>query len=245
MAKDDRKSARQTDLRSKIQSQIDRQKEEQKLELLRRRIETAKVGLKAYEQQRYGEAFKAFMQYFHILEQWKDVKTGGLLPSHFDAQKDMAELLLINSIYWDLCLLADKSKNLNKNGEFKHYLEKFVLFTKGMRFEPLAAETLRKFLRNRSPTHRSEFKSAYKKITGSNCFVATSMIDVIDEETLPRLRIFRDGPLSRSKAGRIFCAWYENQGPVLARGMDLLPQPIRRALGTALDGIARVCSKIQ
>lgn len=233
-----------TVVRTKIQASIDLAQEEHRRELLRRRIELARHGVRSYQLRRLGEAVRAFHTYLRILEDWKGVPEGGLNPSVFDIKKDVPELLLISGVYWDLLKLYDRTRSPSKQKEFFHYLEKYIVFSKGMPFQPLAAETLRKYISNEKPVHREDFKNAYKMLTGSSCFVATSLMDVSQEGTLPRLREFRDRVLQRSRSGRKFIAWYYSNGPEIASRVDRLPARVRSILGGTLDVVGAGLSAV-
>src|SRR4051812_24538359 len=80
-----------------------------RLAMLRRRIELAQSGVRAFEEKRITEAVKNFRSYIRILEDWKGVPEGKLTPAHFDVTKDVAELLLISGVYWDLTKLYDRT----------------------------------------------------------------------------------------------------------------------------------------
>jgi hypothetical protein len=111
-----------------------------------------------------------------------------------------------------------------------------------MPFQALCAETLRKYISNEKPYHIEEFKSAYRILGDSRCFVATSLIDVTSSKTIPSLRNFRDLILERSTAGRRFILWYYRVGPKIAQGTDRLPLFLRRILGGLLDFVAHLVS---
>jgi hypothetical protein len=211
-----------------------------RLAMLRRRIELAQTGVRCYEIGKISEAVRNFHSYLRILEDWKQVGEGKLMPSHFDKKEDVAELLLISGVYWDLTKLYDRTAGERKRGEFQHYLQKYILFSKDMPFEHVCLETLRKYLNNNKARHKAEFKNAYKVMGGSNCFVATALLDVCAEETLPRLREFRDLRLAHSRSGRAFIAWYYRNGPKLATLTDYAPEWLRVAMGKAIDGLARL-----
>lgn len=226
-------------IRSNIQAQMDQAEEEHRRELFRKRIELAKAGLMAYESKKIGDAVTSFRTYLRILEEYKKVPEGGLQPSLFDMKKDLPELLLISGVYWDLAKIYDRAKAGTRSNEFRQYLNKFVIFSKGMSFQPVCAETIRKYIAHEKPVHKEDFKAAYKRLAASGCFIATSLIDVSDVETVPRLRDFRDRVLSRTAAGRVFIGWYYRNGPVLARAVDRMPLSLRRALARCLDAAAR------
>jgi hypothetical protein len=232
-----------TRARRNAELQMEYNEKMHRLAMLRRRIELAQSGVRSFEQKKITEAVKNFHSYIRILEDWKSVPEGGLKPALFDITKDVPELLLISGVYWDLTKLYDRTKSPDKQREFHHYLEKYVLFSRGMPFQHVCLETMRKYISNEKPVHKAEFKNAYKLLGGgSTCFVATSLIDVCDERTLPRLRRFRDERLSRSAGGRAFIAWYYRNGPGLAATADRAPEWVREGLGKALDLFAAVAT---
>jgi len=224
-------------MRSKIQESIDRAYAEHKHELFKRRIDLARQGVRNFELKRMVEAVKAFETYLTILHDWKGAPEGGLNPSYFDIKKDLPEMLLISGIYWDLAKLFDRTRN--KEREFRHYIEKFIVFTKGMPYQPVASETLRKYIRNDKPVHKDVFKSAYRTLTGSNCFIATSLVDVCDDGTIHALRDYRDSVLLRSLPGCLAVVVYQKVSPPIAWALDRMPEIVRALAGRSLDRVAR------
>ena len=228
-----------TSVRDKIEQRMKQQEEEHKRDLLKRRLELARNGSKLLEQRKASEAVQSFRAYFKILEEWKGVQRGALAPHLFDVKTELNELILISGVYWDLVKVFDHAGNKKEHViEFKAYLDKYILFSKGFSYQPIAAEALRKYIRNGKSVHTSEFKSAYSTLTGEKCFIATSLIDVCDLETLPRLRGYRDETLMSSRVGRTFVRSYYRSGPTLARLTNRLPGAVRLALGRALDFLA-------
>lgn len=230
--------------RRRAQSQLEQADQEQRLLNLRRRITLAGQGVEAYQGKRLAEAVRAFRTYIGILEDWKRVEPGNLHPENFDTKKDLPEMVLISGVYWDLAKIYDRARNDAREKLFRHYLEKYVLFAKGMPYQPLCAETLRKYIGNKKPVHRDDFKNAYKVMTGSPCFVATSLIDVCDLETLPRLRRFRGEVLMPSRSGRAFVRWYYRAGPRIAAWLDRMPEFVRRGVARGLDLLAKMAANL-
>lgn len=222
-------------VRKKIQDSIEQAHEEHRRNLMRRRIELARSGVRAYQLHRISEAVSAFHTYIHILEEWKGVAEGGLHPGLFDQKKDLPELLLISGVYWDLVKLYDRTSSPAKQKDFAHYMNKYIIFSKNLPYQPLCAETLRKYIGNEKTIHKEAFQNAYKLLGGGGCFVATALSDVSDEATVERLRGFRDVVLDKSRGGRAFIAWYYRNGPGIARRVNRLPRTLRRALGAILD----------
>ncbi len=227
--------------RSKIQASIEKARAEQRLEIFKKRIELAKQGLKAFETGQQAEAIKQFNAYLRIMEDWKDASGGGLNPSFFDRQKDVPEMLLISGVYWTLVKIYDRTSEENKK-EFMHYLEKYLVFSKGMPFQKLSAENLRKYISGGKPVHKTELQNAYKMIGSAGCFIATSLLDVTDVETLPRLRRFRDEVLEKNRLGRGLVGVYYKTAPTVAACLDRLPNRIRKYAGAGLDRLAKSVS---
>jgi hypothetical protein len=214
-----------------------------RLAMLRRRIELAQSGVRAYQAGKITDAVRAFHSYLHILEDWKEVGEGKLTPALFDAKNDVAELLLISGVYWDLAKLYDRTSGVAKQKEFRHYLEKYIIFSKSMPFQHVCLESLRKYISNDKPVHKADFKNAFVLLGGTNCFVATALVDVCDERTLPRLRDFRDQTLAVHGAGRAFIVWYYRNGPKLAAVTEYAPGFVRSALGKTLDRLAQLITR--
>lgn len=229
-----------TRAKRKVQRQIEDQERDRKNKLLKRRIEIAVTGVKAQEAGKTMEAMGHYMNYLHLLEDWKGVKSGGLTPTHFDKSKDLYELLLISGMFWDLAKIFDRMKSPDKKKQFLHYLEKYVQFSKGMPFQPLCKETLRKYVQNDKGIHHLEFKNAYKQLGGSdsNCFIATALMEEVQPQTIPSLRSYRDKYLLKTARGRAFIAIYYRLGPPLAVVIERLPHSIRVQLAKVIDAIA-------
>jgi hypothetical protein len=241
-AEDDKKAARREGrrrtVRDRLQEQIDQAEEAARKEQFRKRMELARAGVRFFVMRRYAEAVKAFHSYLAVLEDHKQVPEGGLSPQHFDLKEDLPELLIISGVYWDLLKLYDRTESAEKYQEFLGYVEKYVQFVVGMPYQPLAAETVRKYLVTRKAVHVKDFKALYQRIAVSRCFIAGSLIDLQQPETTPLLRRFREQVLRPSRGGRVFIAAYEAFSPVLVPWLDRLPDPIRRGLSRGLDRLA-------
>lgn len=226
-------------IRSRIEAQIEQAERRRKQDMLRRRLEIAGRGVKQYELGKITEAVKQFETYIRILEEWKGAPEGGLTPEHFDKKTEVAELLLISGIYWDLAKVYDHTKSPEKVQLFRHYLNKHVLFTRGYPYQALASETLRKYLSARRCKHTADFKAAYKAVAISQCFVVTSLVDLIEDDTLDLLRQYRDEILIQSNAGRGFIRIYYALGPTAAWIMDRQPRFVRVWSARRLDRLSR------
>lgn len=239
MTTDKKERPSRTILRSRIEKQLRRQQEEQRKELLKKRVEIAKEGIRLAQAGHTVESVRKYQQYILILEMWKKCGRDGLTLDLFDKTKDLYEIVLLSGIYWDLAKLYDRAKRKDQKTELVAYLQKYVIFSKTMPFQSLSGETLRKYLGSGKCRHRIEFKAAYTALTGEKCFIATSLLDVADPMTVVRLRNFRDGSLRRSRAGRWFIARYYRWSPAAARLLDRAPERARRRMARALDVLAR------
>lgn len=227
-------------LRQQLDRQAARVKEDHKRELFRKRLEMARAGVTAYTAGRMGEALKYFMWYLKILEEFKGVKAGTISPSHFDRKTELPEMIMLSGMFWDLAKIYDR-KRVNKKDdkrEYKTYLEKYVLFSRGMPHQTLSAEALRKYVILDKAIHKSEFNTAYKALSNEKCFVATSLAEHTLEETPLLLKDFRDQILRKFSLGRMFILWYYSHGPAIARSLDQKPEWMRKTVARALDFFA-------
>jgi hypothetical protein len=224
---DNKKSDKASKLRDSIQASLDHAEQERQRELFRRRLDLARKGLENYKNKNAPEAVKAFLSYLRILELGKHVQEGQLTPALFDVKRDIHELLLISGVYWDLAKIFDHTRGADNEKKLRHFLRQYYIFSKGMSYAPLSGETLRKYIRSDSVVHKSEFRKIYKEMTGHNCFVVTSLVDHVGDDTIDTLRIYRDQELARTSSGRLLIRGYYRLGPVLARAMDTMPEIFR------------------
>jgi hypothetical protein len=222
-----------------VQGSVDSAEEERRKKLLNYRLDVARRGIVAFKNNQLMEAVNSFHQYLMILEEVKNVAEGGLSPACFDVKKDIAELLMISGVYWDLAKLYDRTASKSKNKEMLHYLEKYIIFSKGMPFQKASADAIQKYISRENPKHVEAFQSAYKILAQSKCFVVTSCMDVIDPMTLPILQDYRDQVLARSRLGRILIRIYYQVGPGIAWVIQTWPTRWRRQAGRYLDRIAQ------
>lgn len=222
-------------VRKNIESAIEQAEEDRKRKLLNQRLDLARAGIAAYQRKQLTEAVKNFHAYLRILEEVKNVAEGGLMPTYFDFKRDLPELLMISGVYWDLVKLYDRTQSADKQREFLHYMEKYITFSKGMPYQPLCAETLRKYIRNEKPVHRAEFKNAYSLLAEARCFIVTSLEDVTAYQTLPLFRKFRDDVLAEFEEGRRWIDRYYQVGPRIAEKLESSPRLFRKGVGLLLD----------
>ncbi len=220
--------------RKKVKAQIEKAERERHAKMFQRRMELARIGATAFRGGKFKESIQSYYGYIDILEKAKEVSKDALQPKDFDPKKETAELLLLTGVYWDLCKMHDLGGKKTYE-KLKFYLDRFVTFSRGMPFQHVSAELIRKFLVNGNPRHRREFKDAHLKLGGGKCFLATAVEDYLDPSTLPSLRKFRDEVLLQRHSGRLFVKVYYRIGPTLARGMIRLPEFIQKGFARLVD----------
>ncbi len=216
---------------------MEKAERERLLVLFQKRMELARSGAHFFREGKLKEAVQNYYSYLEILEKTKSLPRGGLEPKHFDSKKDIAELLLLSGVFWDLSKLHDRAKSKDNN-KLTFYLSRFVLFSKGLPYQHVSAELLRKYLVNGTPKNRREFKDAHIQLGGGNCFIATAVEEYCAVETLPSLRRFRDEVLLKRTWGRSFVKVYYWVGPGLARLVLRTPEGFQRLLARIFDWIA-------
>ncbi len=238
-----RRAATSSRMREKIEKQLQREEQQRQQEARVQRLEIARQGISALSRDEPGEATKYFLVYLKALERAKKVESGRLTPSVFDAKTEMAEMVLLTGVYWDLARIYDRTRGKENVQKLQFYLNQYVYFAKDATYKALCAETLRKFLVAEKALHRGEFKAAYKRLGGTTCFIASSLMDLSGPETMPRLRRFRDHFLLRNSWGRRMVHFYESVSPALAAKLDAAPHPVRWLLARTLDGVACLLSR--
>jgi hypothetical protein len=245
--KDPKKSVASDNLemaRKKIRDRIQLAEEAKRLDLQRRRLMLAGKGSSAYSEKHLAEAAQAFRGYIKIMEDFKGMPQGGLSPAHFDHKTELPELMLVSGVYWDLVKLYDRTRSQERYSEFKEYLGKYILFSKGLPYQTMCSESLRKYCRSNKAVHKKDFNDAYKQIAVSKCFIVTELDEYIADGTLESLRDFRDEVLLSTPLGKSFVSWYYKRGPGFASFVGGFPETTKRVLGTGLDLVAGVAAGI-
>lgn len=225
---------------TKLQEQIAGAWERYRNELHDKRLDYARAGFKQYREHKVLEAVQSYQTYIKILEEWKQVPEGGLRPDHFHIQKDSNEMLLLTGVYWDLVKVYDRSKGPNATKDFKRYLEQYIIFSKGTSHGGVALETIRKYMISNKPRHKTEFKNAFKRLGGTDCFVVTSLLDLVEFETLETLRDFRDEKLLPHFFGRTLVRIYYRVGPITAQALNKSPARVRKLAARLVTKISKL-----
>lgn len=215
-------------LRDKIEASIEKQELERKIKLQKRRLELAQEASRFYKAKNYAEATKTYHLLLRLMEETKGVKQGGLRPDLFDKKTEIADLIVLSGVFWDLAKIYDRTKSNTKgSSDFKNFLQKYVAFSKGMPYQALCAESLRKYCSQEKPVHGKDFREAYTLLSGKKCFVATALMDLITPEEMLALQNFRDQKLMSSITGKSFVSTYYKVGPFIAWILNRSPVLIR------------------
>jgi hypothetical protein len=231
------------DAKKRAQDSMERADLERRQKLFELRLQTVQKGITAFQRKDIPDAIRNYRLYLKILEGLKGLSDGALLPSHFTSPEEKKELLIISGVYWDLVKIYDKSKTDSRKNEFRHYVEKYILFSHQMPFQPFCAELVRKYIAFGKMSHAAEFKNIYRILGSSKCFIVSSLVDLTEFQTLDVFRSFRDEILSSFFLGKILIRMYCFFSPSLAFFLDKSPFFLRAFIAKQLDFLASLISK--
>lgn len=196
-----------------MKAQIEQAARDNHIAKLNQRMDLVKQGVASFK----NKDFKSALQYYNLYLMLLTKSKGGgdITPKSFDPAKDAAEMLMLTGVYWDLAKIYDKMPG-KESSKLKYFLNKFVIFSKGMAYQPLSQEMIRKFLTNDHPVKRAMFKESYVQLGGGRCFVATAVEEYCEPNTLTILRRYRDEVLLKSVGGRGLVKLYYGIGPFVA-----------------------------
>lgn len=188
------------------------QDQESKTDLINSRIyqERLKMLRKAQEfsqNEDIPHAVECYGQYLNALASYYKVDEQKLSPNLFDQEKDLAELLLISHVYWDLAKAYDRSPRLQL--ESIRCLDQFVKFTQGYKYQYANARMLKNFIRKRLAHNPKAFKQTYDRIQveSKGCFIATDIFGSNSEIT-NHFRQFKFNYLTSNHTGKMLINSY-------------------------------------
>jgi hypothetical protein len=137
------------------------------------RLSVLKKAQEYSSQGKIADAVKYYNEYLNALASYLEVKEEKLKPTLFNQEKELAEMLLVSQVYWDLAKAYDRSPKLAK--ECERCLKQFTLFTIGFKYQYLNSEMIRKFIKKKISYHPEYFERAYQeiKVQSKKCYVAT------------------------------------------------------------------------
>ncbi len=181
-----------------------------------------------------AEAVKHYNEYLNALADYLGVKEEKLRPTLFDQKKDLAEMLLVSQVYWDLAKAYDRSPKLEK--ECERCLRQFTLFTVGFKYQYLNSEMIRKFIKKKISYHPEYFEKAYQEIrvNSKKCYVATMCYGESSIVT-DTLRGFKQQIIETKMGDRFVELYYRfsprlvdfcQRYPLLGRGITMVLRPL-------------------
>ncbi len=140
----------------------------------KQRFTIAKDGKSALNRRDYRMMIYRYSEYLKIMADTFEIESiYELKPSFFNAKNDVAEMLLISQIYWELAKVYDGSNKTTDKQE--QCLKQFVRFTIGMQFQGLNTEIIRKELKRRKFKNKElmlkGLEGIYKE--SNACYLAT------------------------------------------------------------------------
>ncbi|MDC1174451.1 hypothetical protein OAT67_03610 [Bacteriovoracaceae bacterium] len=189
--KESKEEKRQLEVNKKIYSD--------RLKMLRRAQEFSQADDIPRAVECYGQYLNALATYFKVDET-------KLAPDLFNQETDLAELLLISHVYWDLAKSYDRSPRLHI--ESIRCLDQFVKFTVGYKYQYANARMLKAFIRKKLAHNPKAFKQTYERIQveSKGCFVATDLFGE-NHFVTQNLRSFKANRLN-NKFGLLFIEFY-------------------------------------
>ena len=172
-------------------------------------------------------ALRYMQKYLDIVAQFYDVTEPDLRPSLFTrGDKDIAEIMLISLVYLDLAKAYALSEQERHRTAAARYLDQFVNFTVGFKFQYLNAKNLRKYIRRKEARRQDVtiFKNAYRKIAldSAACYIATFCFPP-QHEVLAVLRAWKKF-LLQHRLGFYIVDYYYRFSPLLVQWSERRPR---------------------
>jgi hypothetical protein len=174
-----------------------------------------------------ANALRYMQKYLDLVSQYFEVPEEELKPSLFtEGDKDVAEIMLISLVYLDLAKAYSLSDQEKHQETAVRYLDQFVAFTSGFKFQYLNAKNLRKYIRRKEARRQDVtiFKNAYRRIAldSAACYIATFCYPP-GHEVLSILRAWKQH-LMPSRLGFCFVDYYYRWSPLLVQWAQQRPR---------------------
>lgn len=176
------------------------------LKQYKERLKLLRKGQEYSQNDDIPKSVECYSQYLNALAAYFKIEEPQLHPKLFDQEKDIAEILLISHVYWDLAKAYDRSPRLA--GECVRCLDQFVKFTVGFKYQYVNARMLKSYMRKRIAHHPKAFKDTYERIQveSKGCFIATDLYGENHIVTCD-LRSFKTN-IQHQKLGLFFIDFY-------------------------------------
>jgi hypothetical protein len=208
--------------------------------LYRERLKILRKGQEYSQADNVPKAVECYNQYLNGLALYHGTEEKNLNPSYFDKEKEVAELLLISHVYWDLARAYDRNPRLHQ--ESIRCLDQFVKFTVGFKYQYVNARMLKNFIRKRLGHNIETFKDAHKKIQveSKSCFIATHIFGH-EHDITNELRLFK-ARIAPYYLGQIFIECYYSLSPKLVAIFNSYPK-LTRPIVILLDPLLKVIAQ--
>jgi hypothetical protein len=138
------------------------------------RIGISKSGKQALNRADYSTALQRFSEYMQVLADVKKVKDYySLKPSHFDAKKDITEMMMMSQLFFEMARIYDVVPKFKE--ETKKCLDQFVAFSANQPYQVVNSELIRKHLKKSLFKNPDDFRAAYDQIfiQSKKCYVVS------------------------------------------------------------------------
>jgi hypothetical protein len=137
------------------------------------RFDHVKKGKEAYANAQWDIAIKSYRDYLQVMIDIKTVSIRQFSPKNFDHSKELAEMLVISHVFWDLATLYDRCPPL-KN-EFLICMDMYLRFTVGFKYHNANLASFKRYITVKEVKNKQTFNKAYNTLLASSkkCFIAT------------------------------------------------------------------------
>jgi len=185
------------------------------------RLAVLRLALEYSQKEDLSRAVSAYKKYLESLSLYFEVEEEDLRPELFQKDNNVAEILLISQVYWDLAKTCDRSQRLQKESE--RCLRQFVRFSLGFKFQFINSEMIRKFIKKKSAYNPQNFEKAYQqlRVNSKKCYVATHCFGE-DHEITNNYRKIKP-LLEKSSIGQQIINFYYSKSPLLITFLESNP----------------------
>lgn len=199
------------------------------------RITITKFGKEAFNRGDYNTALNRFIEYLNIMADIKKVKDFyALKPSHFDASKNITEMLMISHLFFELARIYDAVPKYKEDSE--KCLQQFLAFTTNQPYQVVNSELIRKHLKKDSLKNAEVFRAAYEQIyiQSKKCYIVTFCYGV-DHPVTKEFQLAKDWLLESDLGREIVRFYYKHSSVIVPQwennaGMRLFAKLILRPL---------------
>jgi hypothetical protein len=215
---------------SKKSKKDDEEDEDKKPEAVIRvyqdRLKLLRRGQEYSQKDDIPKSVECYNQYLGALATFHDIEPEKLHPKFFDQERELAEMLLISHVYWDLAKAYDRSPRLQV--ESIRSLDQFAKFTVGFKYQYVNARMLKNFIRKRLAHNPKAFKQAYERIQveSKGCFIASDLYGE-NHPTTNKLRTFKSLCLKFPMGFSVVEFYYMRLSPSFFKAKVKFPKTFR------------------